>query len=47
MAQNKEEKPLFVNREPTEMTTDYKSWLTKLKHRYRSAQVRAVVKVNG
>ncbi len=46
MAKNKE-KPMFVNREPDEMTVEYKSWLTELKQRYRRAQVRAVVKVNG
>lgn len=38
---------MFVNREPAEMTTEYKSWLKELKQRYRRAQVRAVVKVNG
>lgn len=47
MALNKKEKPMFVNREPAEMTCEYKSWLTQLKQRYRRAQVRAVVKVNG
>ncbi len=46
MAQNRE-KPMFVNRELSEMTEEYKSWLTELKQRYRRAQVRAVVKVNG
>lgn len=29
------------------MTEEYKSWLSELKQRYRRAQVRAVVKVNG
>lgn len=38
---------MFVNREPADMTTEYKSWLSELKQRYRQAQVRAVVKVNG
>ena len=38
---------MFVNRELTEMTSEYKSWLTELKQRYRSAQVRAGVKVNA
>lgn len=47
MAQNKEEKPMFVNREPAEITAEYKNWLIELKQRYRRAQVRAVVKVNG
>lgn len=47
MDSKKDDKPLFVNREPKAMTTEYKSWLSELKHRYRKAQVRAVVKVNG
>lgn len=38
---------MFVNRELAEMTEEYKSWLSELKQRYRRAQVRAVVKVNG
>lgn len=47
MAKNKDNKPMFVNRELAEMTEEYKSWLSELKQRYRRAQVRAVVKVNG
>lgn len=39
--------PMFVNRELTSMTSEYKKWLTDLKSRYRRAQVRAAVKVNG
>ena len=46
MTLNKE-KPTFVTRDMTAMTTEYKSWLTELKERYRRAQIRAVVKVNG
>lgn len=42
-----EDKPLFVNREPVEMTKDYKNWISELKKRYRKAQIRAIVKVNG
>lgn len=38
---------MFVNREPSEMTTEYKNWLSDLKQRYHKAQVRAAVKVNG
>lgn len=38
---------MFVNREPAAMTTEYKSWLSELKKRYRRAQVRAAVKING
>lgn len=47
MAKKQEDKPMFVNRELAEMTEEYKSWLSELKQRYRRAQVRAVVKVNG
>lgn len=39
--------PMFVNRELTSMTSEYKKWLSDLKNRYRRAQVRAAVKVNG
>lgn len=47
MASEKQDKPMFVNRDLAEMTAEYKSWLSELKQRYRRAQVRAVVKVNG
>lgn len=47
MAQEKVEKPIFVNREIAEVTPQYRSWLSELKSRYRRAQVRAVVKVNA
>lgn len=47
MTSKNNEKPMFVNREPASMTTEYKSWLSELKKRYRKAQVRAAVKVNG
>ncbi len=47
MEYHKEQKPMFVNREPSDITAEYKNWLTELKQRYRRAQVRAVVKVNG
>lgn len=47
MALESNEKPMFVNRELTSMTPEYKLWLSELKKRYRRAQVRAAVKVNG
>lgn len=47
MASDKDKKPIFVNRDLAEMTQEYKNWLSELKRRYRNAQVRAVVKVNG
>ncbi len=47
MSQVENETPLFVNRELTSMTSEYKIWLSDVKKRYRRAQVRAAVKVNG
>ena len=47
MDASKKNIPQFVNREPTAMTIDYKRWIVDLKKRYRKAQVRAAVKVNG
>lgn len=47
MTPTENETPMFVNRELTSMTTEYKNWLSDLKKRYRRAQVRAAVKVNG
>lgn len=47
MAANNDDKPIFVNREPAEMTSEYKTWLSELKQRYRRAQSRAAVRVNG
>ncbi|MBD5378532.1 MAG: DUF1016 domain-containing protein [Bacteroides sp.] len=47
MAQNIENKPMFVSRDISELTTEYKIWLSELKKRYRRAQVRAAVKVNA
>ena len=47
MPSEETQKPMFVNREPSAMTQEYKSWLTELKQRYRKAQIRAVVKINS
>lgn len=47
MTSHKEDKPMFVNRDVAEMTVEYKRWLSEIKQRYRRAQVRAAVKVNG
>lgn len=44
---NEVNSPFFVNREAMAPTKDYVEWLTDLKKRYRKAQVRAAVKVNG
>ena len=47
MFKQQEDKPMFVYRDSTELTANYKSWISELKHRYQRAQVRAAVKVNG
>lgn len=47
MATDKSLSSTFVSRDLDFMTPEYKSWLSELKQRYRSAQVRAVVKVNA
>lgn len=47
MASKRKNMPMFVSRDPAEMTAEYKNWLSDLKQRYRKAQVRAAVKVNG
>lgn len=44
---NEANSPFFVNRDIMAPTKDYVEWLTDLKKRYRKAQVRAAVKVNG
>lgn len=44
---NEANSPFFVNRDVMAPTKDYVEWLTDLKKRYRKAQVRAAVKVNG
>lgn len=41
------DKPMFVNREPSSMTVEYANWITLIKQRYRKAQIRAAVKING
>ena len=47
MASKKSNKPMFVNRELSAMTPEYKTWIGELKKRYRQAQIRAVVKINA
>jgi len=47
MASKRKNMPMFVSRDPAEMTAEYRNWLSDLKQRYRKAQVRAAVKVNG
>lgn len=40
-------KPRIVKSHDIHMDTDYVTWLAELKQRYRSAQVKAAVKVNA
>jgi hypothetical protein len=47
MAKKDITKPVFVRKEPEVVSSDYKVWLVELKKRYRQAQTRAVVKING
>lgn len=44
---NDEQIPFFVDRGTTAPAKDYIQWIADLKKRYRKAQVRAAVKVNG
>ena len=42
-----DDKPFIVSAHDTKLDTDYADWLTDIKSRYRSAQVKAAVKVNA
>ena len=42
-----QEKPRVVKSHDIHIDTDYTNWIAEVKHRYRSAQVKAVVKVNA
>ncbi len=46
MANDNNETPMFVNREPSVPSEEYKKWLADLKVRYRKSQIKASVKVN-
>lgn len=41
------QQPMMVNSHDIHLDTDYAEWIAKVKHRYRSAQVKAAVKVNA
>ena len=48
--QNKEieiSEPRLVKSHDVKLDTEYAEWIAEVKHRYRSAQVKAAVKVNG
>ena len=50
MAKNKDIEicePRMVNSHDVKLDADYAEWIAEVKHRYRSAQVKAAVKVNG
>lgn len=40
-------KPVFVESHDVTLDAEYAEWITEVKHRYRSAQVKAAVKVNA
>ena len=39
--------PRMVKSHDVTLDADYAEWIAEVKHRYRSAQVKAAVKVNG
>lgn len=41
------EEPRMVKSHDIHFDTDYANWIAEVKHRYRSAQVKAAVKVNA
>ena len=41
------EKPRLVTSHDIHLDADYAEWIAEVKHRYRSAQVKAAVKVNA
>ena len=45
--ENNMEKPRLVTSHDIHLDTDYAEWIAEVKHRYRSAQVKAAVKVNA
>ncbi|MBQ9577026.1 MAG: hypothetical protein IJV11_09120 [Muribaculaceae bacterium] len=44
---NDEESPRIVKSHDIHIDTDYANWIAEVKHRYRSAQVKAAVRVNA
>ena len=47
MEDNDLEQPRIVSSHDIHIDTDYANWITEVKHRYRSAQVKAAVRVNA
>lgn len=45
--ENKEERPKIVRLHDVHIDKDYASWIAELKQRYRSAQVKAAVRINA
>ena len=46
MLEKKEEHPHMVKTHDIHLDKDYAMWIAELKHRYRSAQVKAAFKIN-
>ena len=42
-----QEEPRIVKSHDIHIDADYADWIAEVKHRYRSAQVKAAVKVNA
>ena len=42
-----QEEPRIVKSHDIHIDVDYTNWIAEVKHRYRSAQVKAAVKVNA
>ena len=42
-----QEKTCIVKSHDIHIDADYSNWITEVKHRYRSSQVKAAVKVNA
>ena len=47
MENNDLEQPRMVSSHDIHLDSDYATWIAELKHRYRSAQVKAAVRVNA
>ena len=41
------QQPMMVSSHDIHLDADYSEWIAEVKHRYRSAQVKAAVKVNA
>ena len=46
MANKETEQPIFVNRDLSIPSAEYKKWIGELTKRYKQSQVKAAIKVN-